>query len=253
LKENVSSAYLVDKPFFGKHCLHVNNNSPAGAPQIRLIQILTGWRLVAVTAFVMSLGSVILMALHQGDVYSIRLVIRLTARVSLIFFCLAFSAAAASRIWPNVWTRWQMVNRRYLGLSFAISHFVHAVAISIFISRYTAQFHEVHPGSNVPGGIGYLFLLAMTVTSFDRAAALLGRRVWRILHGTGAYVLWVIFLIAEVSRARENVVHLWFVAPLLLVAGIRILAWWRSHGVITASRTAVPFTAAESKLSNTQT
>jgi hypothetical protein len=167
--------------------------------------------------------------LHGGDVNSIRLVIRLTARVSLGFFCLAFSATAANRIWPNARTRWQVANRRYLGLAFAVSHFVHAVAIAIFIGRYARQFHEIHPGSNAPGGIGYLFLLAMTVTSFDRTAALLGPRVWRALHATGAYVLWTIFLISEVSRVREDRIHLWFVTPLLLVAAMRILVWRRSR------------------------
>lgn len=207
-----------------------------------------GWRLVALTAFVMSFGAVILMTWHDGDVDSIRLLIRLTARVSLGFFCLAFSATAVNRIWPNVWTRWQVANRRYLGLSFAVSHFIHAVAISIFIGRYAAQFHEVHPGSNVPGGIGYVFLLAMTVTSFDRTAALVGPRIWRALHASGAYVLWTIFVISEVSRVRDDRIHLWFVAPLLLAAAIRILAWWRSRAGTSNGQAADLLTAAEFKL-----
>lgn len=197
------------------------------------IQWIAGWRLVALTAFVLTIWALVLVTQRDGDVDSIRLLIRITARVSLGLFCLAFSATAASRIWPNRWTRWQLANRRYLGLSFAVSHFIHAVALSIFIGRYAVQFHEVHPGSNVPGGIGYLFLLAMTVTSFDRTAAFVGVGVWKALHATGAYVLWTIFLISEVSRVHEGRIHLWFVAPLLLVAAIRILAWWRARAVAT--------------------
>ena len=187
--------------------------------------------MVALTALVLSLAALFLVTRPAGDVDSLRLLIRLTARVSLGFFCLAFSAGAASRIWPNAWTRWQVANRRYLGLSFAASHFIHASAIAIFVARYARQFHEVHPGSNVPGGIGYLFLLAMTVTSFDRPAALLGPRVWRALHATGAYVLWTIFLISEISRVHESRIHLGLVAPLLLAAAIRILGWRHSRAV----------------------
>ncbi len=205
----------------------MTNNLSSSGTQTPFASWLNGWRLVALTALVLSCGTLFLLMRHGGNVDSIRLAIRLTARVSLGFFCLAFSAAAANRIWPNAWTHWQMANRRYLGLSFAVSHFIHAVAIAIFVTRYAQQFHEIHPGSNVPGGIGYLFLLAMTVTSFDRTAILIGTRVWRALHSTGAYVLWTIFLISEVSRLREDRIHLWFIAPLLLVAGIRILGWQR--------------------------
>ncbi len=211
----------------------MNRNSPSPGTPSPFIEWIVGWRLVALTAVVLTIGALVLVMRGAGDVDSIRLVIRLTARVSLGFFCLAFGATAANRIWPNGWTRWAVANRRYLGLSFAVSHFIHAIAISLFIGFYAVQFDEVHPGSNVPGGIGYLFLLAMTVTSFDRTAALVGIRVWRVLHATGAHVLWTIFLISEVSRVPAGRIHIWFVAPLLLVAAIRILAWWRSRAVGT--------------------
>lgn len=222
----------------------MNNNSPVSGTWGLFVRWITGWRLVALTALVSSFTALGLLTLQDGDVDSVRLLIRITARVSLGFFCLAFSATAANRIWPNGLTRWQVANRRYLGLSFAVSHLIHAVAITIFIGYYAREFHEVHPGSNVPGGIGYLFLLAMTVTSFNRTAALVGTRLWRVLHATGAYVLWTIFLISEVSRVHAGPVHLWFAVPLLLVAGIRLFAWWRLRtGTVsgpTAERTSLP-------------
>jgi hypothetical protein len=60
------------------------------------------------------------------------MVIRFTARTSLLFFCMAFSAAALARLWPNAWTHWQRRNRRALGVTFAASHGIHAVAIGAF-------------------------------------------------------------------------------------------------------------------------
>lgn len=221
----------------------MNQKLPVSGTRVPFSSWGSGWRLVAVTALVVSGGALFLGARHAGDVESVRLVIRLTARVSLVFFSLAFSAAAAHRMWPNRWTRWQRANRRYLGLSFAAVHVIHAIAIAIFIARYPREFQEVHPGSNVPGGIGYLFLLAMTVTSFDRTAAMIGPRVWRILHASGAYVLWTIFVIAEVSRVREDRIHLWFVVPLLLAAALRMLAWRRSRAGAEPRRAAEPFAA----------
>ena len=70
--------------------------------------------------------------MRQFEVEGVRMVIRFTARTSLLLFCLAFSAAALARLWPNAWTRWQRRNRRYLGVTFAASHAIHAVAIAAF-------------------------------------------------------------------------------------------------------------------------
>jgi hypothetical protein len=56
------------------------------------------------------------------------MVIRFTAR-TLLFFCLAFSAATLARLGPSSSTRWQRRNRRYRGVTFAASHGIHAAAI----------------------------------------------------------------------------------------------------------------------------
>jgi methionine sulfoxide reductase heme-binding subunit len=123
------------------------------------------------------------------DVDGIRLVIRTTARTSLLLFSLAFTASAVYRLWPNAWTGWQRNNRRYLGVSFAVSHAVHAIAILIFASLDPEQFRQmVSAGTFVLGGVAYLFIIAMTLTSFDRTAAWIGPLRWRILHTCGAYM-----------------------------------------------------------------
>jgi methionine sulfoxide reductase heme-binding subunit len=102
-------------------------------------------------------------------------VIRFTARASLLLFCLAFSAGALARLRPNAWTRWQRRNRRYLGVSFAASHAIHAVAIVCFALVSPPLFREnTSIASFIFGGIGYTAIIAMTATSFDRTAAALG-------------------------------------------------------------------------------
>ena len=87
-----------------------------------------GWRLFAVLTLALIALSVWIAGMRQFEVDGVRMVIRFTARTSLLFFCLAFSAAALARLWPNAWTRWQRRNRRYLGVTFAASHAIHAIA-----------------------------------------------------------------------------------------------------------------------------
>src|SRR5580700_1725543 len=88
-----------------------------------------GWRLFAVLAVTLAGLSIWIAGMRQFEVEGVRMVIRFTARTSLLLFCLAFGAAALARLWPNAWTRWQRRNRRYLGVTFAASHAIHAIAI----------------------------------------------------------------------------------------------------------------------------
>jgi methionine sulfoxide reductase heme-binding subunit len=182
---------------------------------------LQGWRLVAVAAALLSLMAVSLV-LASPDVAGVRSVIRWTARTSLVLFLLTFTASAAWRRWPGAWTRWQLANRRYLGLSFAVSHGIHLIAILAFAHLAPLAFDQAsNPSTRFVGEIGYLFVVAMAATSFDTTAAWLGRRAWKILHTTGAWYLWFVFLLSYLSRAIHDPQHWIGVAAVLIALAVR--------------------------------
>jgi DMSO/TMAO reductase YedYZ heme-binding membrane subunit len=186
---------------------------------------LEGWRLLAALTLSLIALSLWIAAMRQFEVEGVRMVIRFTARSSLLLFCLAFSAAALARLWPNAWTRWQRRNRRYLGLSFAASHAIHAVAIVAFARMDPAGFAEAtSAASYIFGGIGYAFIIAMSATSFDRTAALLGPRVWRTLHLVGGYYLWFQFMVSFGKRVPAMPLYAAFLIPLLVVMALRLIA-----------------------------
>lgn len=174
-------------------------------------------------------------AAHGFDAESTRAAIRVTARTSFVLFCLAYSAAALVRFWPNAWTRWQRRNRRQIGLAFAVSHGMHAIAIGAFALALPDTFkQETSVGMFVAGGIGYLFIALMAATSFDRTAAAIGPRAWRWLHGFGAFYVWVGFLNGFGSRAPMKPGYWAFVAILLAVMALRLLAMRRKKIVAPA-------------------
>src|ERR1700693_392228 len=156
-----------------------------------------GWRLFAALALTLIVLSIWVAGMRQFEVDGVRMVIRFTARTSLLLFCLAFSAAALAKLWPNAWTRWQRRNRRYLGVTFAASHGIHAVAIACFAAMAPADYMAAtSAASSIFGGIGYAFIVAMAATSFDRTAEAIGPRAWKILHLAGGYYLWFQFMIS---------------------------------------------------------
>lgn len=180
--------------------------------------LLTLWATVA-TATVCSF----LFTLSGGDVEGWRIVIRTTARTSLAFFLLAFIASSLRALWRTRGTAWLLANRRYIGNSFAASHTLHLIAI-VQVYRLSPDFH-FDPATVIVGGLGYLFLAAMTATSFDRTTKWLGARRWKALHKTGIYYLWFVFAatygpLAAGEPGRYGV----FVLLLASALGLRVAA-----------------------------
>jgi hypothetical protein len=142
-----------------------------------------------------------------------------------LLFCLAFGAAALARLWPNAWTRWQRRNRRYLGVSFAASHGLHAVAIAAFAAIDPSGFAAAtSAASYIFGGIGYAFIIAMTATSFDRTASAIGPRAFRVLHLTGGYYLLLQFSVSFGKRIPDMPLYALFLIPLVAVIALRMIA-----------------------------
>jgi DMSO/TMAO reductase YedYZ heme-binding membrane subunit len=189
-----------------------------------------GWRLFGLLTLILTALCIWIAGMRGFEVDGIRMVIRFTARTSLLFFCLAFSAAALARLWPNAYTRWQRRNRRYLGVTFAASHALHALAIIAFAKIDPMGFAgATNLASYLFGGIGYAFIIAMTATSFDATAAALGARVWRTLHLVGGYYLLLQFTVSFGKRIPDMPLYALFLIPLMAVFVLRMVAMASRH------------------------
>jgi methionine sulfoxide reductase heme-binding subunit len=157
------------------------------------------------------------------DVEGVRLLIRATARTSLVFFCLAYVAQAAFALWPSRATRWLRQHRRQWGWLLVVSHTLHAAGIAAFMLMDPALFMQRTPMLTiVTGGVAFVWLWLMGGTSFDRSAAWLGRAAWARLHTWGSHYLWLSFLVAFAKRVPNDPVYLLPVILLLAVMGLRL-------------------------------
>jgi hypothetical protein len=184
---------------------------------------LTGWLSLALAA--MALGFVVA---HGGDIEGLRLAIRATARTSLVLFVLAFTASAMVELAPGAATRWQRRNRRYLGVSFAVSHFIHLAAILALAAMDRALFWKLtNVTTIVLAGSAYLFIAAMAVTSSDRAVAWIGAGRWRLLHLIGGWYIWISFAVAVGKRVPFDSFYWPMAALVLAAAAVRLVAMSR--------------------------
>lgn len=125
-----------------------------------------------------------------------QLAARWTARVGLPVFLVAYLASSLVRLWPGPLTKALLRGRRWWGLGFAASHTVHLYALVTYL-QVSGEYRS--PGSLIPGGLAYVLLYAMALTSSDAAMRMLGRN-WKRLHTVGIHYIWFIFFISSVGR-----------------------------------------------------
>jgi hypothetical protein len=180
---------------------------------------LVGWAFIALSAMVL-----LTLAVWGVTEEGMHAVVRYTARSSLALFGAAFVASSVRALWPTPVTRWLLVNRRYLGVSFAVSHAMHLIGI-LSLARMSSAFRaDVDMVTVVFGGLGFVVAAALAATSSNRAVAWMGAHRWRVLHKFGVYYLWFIFFVTYLPAAMARPGYIPFVALLIAMLGLRLWA-----------------------------
>ncbi len=161
-----------------------------------------GWSIVGAVAIALILGVTVEAMTAASPADGVRGILRMTARISFALFALAFTASASWHFWPNAVTRWQMRSRRHLGVAFALSQTVYAVALFSLGRIVPAELAaETNVAIWIIGGIAYIFTVLMALTSLESVTQLVSPRAWSVLHTSGSYYLWLIFASYYFSRA----------------------------------------------------
>ena len=158
---------------------------------------------------------------------TIRQMLHVTAASSMVLFSLTFSASSLQHFISN--GRWQpvMQARRRLGLSFALSHTAHLLAIIALVGVvFGGDYSKL--GGIVAGSVIYLFIFAMAATSNNASVKLLGAKNWKRLHKTGSYLIWVGLFSTYLGKAQETgALHYWlYIALGVALLILRIWAFW---------------------------
>jgi len=150
--------------------------------------------------------------------------LRMTARVSLAWFMLAFLASPLHALRPCDASRRLLRWRRALGITFGLSMAIHVGFILRLFVLYSPERPPMVTDADFYVGIpGLLLVAAMTATS----AAALRRRIdplaWKRLHVAGLWAAWTIFLLClvdSVGRKQTNHPVLAYGTPVaVLLAG----------------------------------
>lgn len=154
---------------------------------------LNQWRLFWLIATPISLVMVVaILQIKAWDALAVSSMIQLSVRWAVPWLFLAFAASSLLVLFPSALTRWLMRNRKIMGLCFATAMAWQGFFIlwltTVYRDYYIQEVYVLRDA--IEGTVGYLFLAAMTVTSFSFGRKRLSPRAWRWLHKAGIYFLW---------------------------------------------------------------
>jgi len=187
---------------------------------------MTRWKLFGVLSALVVLITTVACVLAPDLVQSLQCAVRVTARTSFILFLVVFTASSLAKLVPSATTGALVRERRYIGLSFAFSHLLHAVALVAYVQTAPEAFWVGRtPVTNIPGSIGYVMILLLTITSFKATARFIGPDNWKRLHRTGVWVIAVIFAGSFLTRIPQHAIYvvpgMTMLAAMLLRAAAR--------------------------------
>lgn len=192
------------------------NNRNSGIWEWALVRFIIIGSLILFSAFLYYFGFT-----EDG----VRMVIRWSARISVTCFCIAFAASYFHKWQRNSFSFWVNMNRKYWGISFAIIHLIHLAALIVLQQFFHPVFELAASVSLMAGGLAYLFIILMLLTSFESFSKYLSRQQWKLLHTVGGYWIWFIFF----NSYRRGVMRgeWWDLPELVLLIGVLLLRLWK--------------------------
>ena len=192
------------------------------------------------SVIVLNIILIVWLGFAENSNESLMLWARHTARISFAYFLLSFSASSLHYFFSNTLTKFIRHQRRYIGLSFALAHTIHLVALTSFFIVM-----EENPGivTLIGGGLGYVLVYAMALTSNDNAVKKLGLKQWKRIHWFGVNYIAVIFALTYVGKLLNGQLngsdydYLTFtlmVAIIFMVFILRLIYFLKSQTVTTS-------------------
>ncbi len=206
--------------------------------------LLDGWGLFwLVTLPTSALMVVSMMRADLSNGEAVSSMIQLSVRCAIPWLYLAFAASSVQILFPGLFGRWLLRNRKVLGLCFAAAMGWQLVFIvwlvTVYRDHYVAAVYVLR--DVIEGVVGYLFLIAMTLTSFRFGRQHLTPKRWKLLHKSGIYFLWAyafsVSWWALFYYPNPDWIDYVFYWTGLLAWGLRAAAWSKKQRQLAGKKT----------------
>lgn len=183
--------------------------------------------------------SVFHILVNGTDEDAIRFLIRYSSKFSAFFFALAFSASSINYFIKSNATRSLLKYRPHLGLIFGVFHSFHLGFLIWLQYAIHPVFTLAKTSSLVGGGLAYVFMYLMVLTTFPQIRSKIDPNNWKRLHTIGGYWIWFIFIKTYLRKVTvQNEAH-FLLMLLFIVLIVRLLQYFskykkRNSGILKA-------------------
>jgi sulfoxide reductase heme-binding subunit YedZ len=163
--------------------------SPSGRRRVR-----SGPKFALANLAASIIVTAIMLGIYGLNVNALFEITRILTRIGFLLFIAAFVAHPLHDLVGTKATGWMLANRRYLGLSFAAWHLPHwPILTGFMVMLGPTTFWKYFGGFAIPAGFVLIVITLLTTTSFNRAQAFLGKKLWSVIHTVGIYIIWFWF------------------------------------------------------------
>ena len=153
---------------------------------------INGWRLFWLVAIPMSL--VMILAMTSVDLTTgpgVSSMIGFSVRFAVPIIFLVVAASSLQVLFPGAFPMWLLRNRKYIGMCFAVAMAWQGFFIFIMSNFFREYYYDdiYLLRDELEGSIGYIFLTAMVLTSFQVVRKHLNLTQWKLIHKSGLYFL----------------------------------------------------------------
>jgi sulfoxide reductase heme-binding subunit YedZ len=208
---------------------------------------LNGWKLwTLISASISVAVTATLVTKEPFRAMDVSSMIQLSVRLSVPWLYLAFAASSLRSLLPGSFSLWVLRNRRIFGLCFAAGMAWQLFFIIwLLAGHWSYYWDDVYLFEDIAVRVpGYLFLFAMTLTSFPRQRRWISPRQWKWLHKGGIYFLWgtvwsTYWYELYYYEDRQLIDYIYYWSG-LLAFGSRVAAWSKAHWARGFRKTANP-------------
>jgi len=202
------------------------------------------WRLFWLISVPISVLIVIeLMGTDMSTGEGVSSMIGYSVRFAVPFIFLVVAASSVQILFPGPFPMWWLRNRKYIGLCFAVAMAWQGFFIFLMSNFFSNYYYEdvYLLRDELEGSIGYLFLPAMVVTSFNFGRKYLSPKQWKLIHKSGIYFLWaypfsVYWWSLSYSANPEPIDYVFYWSGFLAFA-VRIAAWGKKRRQVAKRNT----------------
>jgi DMSO/TMAO reductase YedYZ heme-binding membrane subunit len=154
---------------------------------------INGWALFALIAIPISILTLFVSwEVGVTTAEGISELIGYSVRWAVPFIFIVVATSSLRTLYPNEFTAWMMRNRKYIGLCFAVAMAWQGLFILIISTVYREHYFEnvYYFRDELEGTVGYIFLAAMIITSFQFARKRVNLLEWKLIQKGGIYFLW---------------------------------------------------------------